>query len=108
MPKYRGPDRKWAAADIIVLIKYMTLGFSSCDLLLPMFSSFASFLPSSLHLGPTDLQSPVHFHQDDPASEDEPDDLVEASKQSSDLPQPSAKPREKTANEVSISAQIIL
>ncbi|KXN92533.1 hypothetical protein AN958_05388 [Leucoagaricus sp. SymC.cos] len=65
-----------------------------------MFSSIASFLPSSLHIGPSDAQKPPQFCQDDPASEDEQDDLqANRPKQASDQPQTTSKIREKTVNE---------
>ncbi|KAF5353375.1 hypothetical protein D9756_008042 [Leucocoprinus leucothites] len=65
-----------------------------------MFSSIASFLPSALHIGPSDAQRPPQFSQDDPASEDEHDDLQGSrSKQPVNQPQTTTKSREKSANE---------
>jgi hypothetical protein len=73
-----------------------------------MFSSIASFLPSALHVGPSDVPKPPQFSQDDPASEDEQYDVQGfRAEQPQDQPQTTSKARDKTANEVGLLFRIL-
>lgn len=77
-----------------------TLSYSAST---TMFSSIASFLPSSLHIEHASAQKPLQFSQDDPGSEDEQDDMQESrTPQPLNQPQPMSKSREKAFNEVTL------